>query len=409
MAITAETLESIVKPESGFSHEQMVNLIEQISQEPNSLELTRTLLQKLTDRTSQIISRQLLTMYCKALIEVKDQLDTHFYQNMLKTSLEVLQPRSLSFEDQVTDLKRTLALVYEEKEDWQEAAQVLLSIPMESGQRNHSEDFKLDIYLKITQLQLEYGDSVAAESSLNRAAPLVAGTNKNENKIIYKACHARILDGRRKYLEASQKYHEMSLMESIGECERKVALEKSIHCALLAPAGVHRTRLLATFYKDERSANFSCYSLLEKMFKQRIVTKEEMENFESVLSDHHRAITADGSTLVQRAVIEHNILSVSVLYRTVTFTNLGKILGVSPSKAEKVASKMIEEERMKGEIDQVDEIVRFDQFSDEELWNQQIKSTCNQLNSVVEKISELHPEWFNRIQSGISEEMKVFS
>jgi len=145
------------------------------------------------------------------------------------------------------------------------------------------------------------------------------------------------------------------------------------------------------------------------MFKQRIVTKEEMENFESVLSDHHRAITADGSTLVQRAVIEHNILSVSVLYRTVTFTNLGKILGVSPSKAEKVASKMIEEERMKGEIDQVDEIVRFDQFTDEELWNQQIKSTCNQLNSVVEKISELHPEWFNRIQSGISEEMKVFS
>ena len=126
--------------------------------------------------------------------------------------------------------------------------------------------------------------------------------------------------------------------------------------------------------------------------KQRIVTKEEMENFESVLSDHHRAITADGSTLVQRAVIEHNILSVSVLYRTVTFTNLGKILGVSPSKglgsygiteihfilAEKVASKMIEEERMKGEIDQVDEIVRFDQFTDEELWNQQIKSTCNQ-------------------------------
>ena len=57
-----------------------------------------------------------------------------------------------------------------------------------------------------------------------------------------------------------------------------------------------------------------------------------MENFDNVLSDHHRAITADGSTLVQRAVIEHNILSVSVLYRTVTFNNLGNILGVSPDK-----------------------------------------------------------------------------
>ena len=60
----------------------------------------------------------------------------------------------------------------------------------------------------------------------------------------------------------------MSLMEDIQKDERAAALEKSIHCALLAPAGVQRTRLLATFYKDERSNKFSCYSLLEKMFKE---------------------------------------------------------------------------------------------------------------------------------------------
>lgn len=57
-------------------------------------------------------------------------------------------------------------------------------------------------------------------------------------------------------------------MEDIQKDERAAALEKSIHCALLAPAGVQRTRLLATFYKDERSNKFSCYSLLEKMFKE---------------------------------------------------------------------------------------------------------------------------------------------
>ena len=32
-------------------------------------------------------------------------------------------------------------------------------IPMESGQRNHDDNFKLQIYLKITQLQLEVDDS----------------------------------------------------------------------------------------------------------------------------------------------------------------------------------------------------------------------------------------------------------
>ena len=67
-------------------------------------------------------------------------------------------------------------------------------------------------------------------------------------------------------------------------------------------------------------------------FEQRIVTHEEMENFNSVLGEHHRAKTADGSTLVERAVIEHNILSVSVIYRTVTFENLANILGISAPK-----------------------------------------------------------------------------
>jgi COP9 signalosome complex subunit 4 len=60
----------------------------------------------------------------------------------------------------------------------------------------------------------------------------------------------RILDYRRKYLEAGQKYHEMSLMAEISEVERLQALEKAIHCALLSPAGIQRARLIATFHKE---------------------------------------------------------------------------------------------------------------------------------------------------------------
>ena len=71
---------------------------------------------------------------------------------------------------------------------------------------------------------------------------------------------------------------------------------------------------------------------LFEFFQQNIVTAEEMEKFNSVLSEHHRAVTADGSTLVERAVIEHNLLSASALYRSVTFDNLGNILGISAQK-----------------------------------------------------------------------------
>ena len=154
----------------------------------------------------------------------------------------------------VTQLKQILAGIYQDAEDWSEAAKMLNSIPLDSGQRNYEDDFKLDIYLKITQLQLEAEDSVAAENSLNRATALVTQTKKKDAQIVYKACHARILDYRRKYLEAGQKYHEMSLMTEISEPERLQALEKAIHCALLAPAGVQRARLIATFYKGNGSS-----------------------------------------------------------------------------------------------------------------------------------------------------------
>mgnify|MGYP000183841771 CR=1 FL=1 len=86
----------------------------------------------------------------------------------------------------------------------------------------------------------------------------------------------------------------------------------------------------------------SCFSLLDKVFLQRVISNEEMNKFSSVLMPHHRAITSEGWTLVQRAVIEHNLLAVSALYRSVTFDNLGKILGIPAKKSEKVAARMIQ-------------------------------------------------------------------
>jgi len=391
----ASRFDQLVKVEPIDSNE-LEKLMLKLIEDTNRREHAKTVLSRVTAGTSQITARSQLSAYCKALAAISKssqvlsqaQRDTQL-EHVCEITLEVLQPRSLSFEDQVTEIKKTLAEVYERQEKWQSAAKMLSSIQLESGQRNHDDQFKLDIYLRITQLQLEYDDSVSAEGSLSRAAPLVVQTTNPASRIVYKACHARILDSRRRYIDASQKYHEMSLMEEIDQNERAAALEKSIHCALLAPAGVQRTRLLATFYKDERSASFSCQSILEKMFKQNIVTAEGMEKFNSVLS-------------------EHNLLSASALYRSVTFDNLGNILGISAQKAEKVASKMIEEGRMNGEIDQVDEIIRFEQLGDEAIWNNQIKHTCDQINATVEKISELHPEWYTKIAAQLADQLKQF-
>lgn len=70
-----------------------------------------------------------------------------------------------------------------------------------------------------------------------------------------------------------------------------------------------------------------------------------------------------GSTILDRAVIEHNLLSASKLYNNITFEELGALLEIPAAKAEKIASQMITEARMNGYIDQIDSIVHFESES----------------------------------------------
>lgn len=100
--------------------------------------------------------------------------------------------------------------------------------------------------------------------------------------------------------------------------------------------------------------NYVFYSL------SRIIRRTELQDFEALLQPHQKASTIDGSTILDRAVIEHNLLSASKLYNNITFEELGALLEIKPSKAEKIASQMITESRMNGYIDQIDSIVHFE-------------------------------------------------
>ena len=145
----------------------------------------------------------------------------------------------------------------------------------------------------------------------------------------------------------------MSQDPLLSEEGQGVALDSAHKCAILAEAGPQRQRILATLYKDERSAKAENYLVLEKMYLDRIITKREVETFAKTLQPHQMARLADGSTVLDRAVIEHNVLSASLLYNNVGFDQLAALLELDSSRAEKVAARMIMEERLKGSIDQV--------------------------------------------------------
>lgn len=270
--------------------------------------------------------------------------------------------------------------------------------------------------MKIARLYLEDGDPVQAEAFINRASLLQAETKSEELHVLYKVCYARVLDYRRKFIEAAQRYNELSYRTIVDEGERMNALKNALICTVLASAGQQRSRMLATLFKDERCQHLPAYAILEKMYLDRIIRRSELEEFEALLQLHQKASTLDGSSILDRAVFEHNLLSASKLYNNITFEELGALLEIQPSKAERIASQMITEERLSGYIDQIDGIVHFESklhlicawticiknkfFIAREvlpLWDKQIRSLCYQVNKIIEKIGVAEPAWMTKL------------
>lgn len=156
-------------------------------------------------------------------------------------------------------------------------------------------------------------------------------------------------------------------------------------CAVLAPAGPNRSRVLASLYRDERSPDLPTFNILSKMFLDRILRPAEVKSFEESLRPHQLArisissndrlasavdeddlldpstSTRKGpSTVLDRAVMEHNVLASSKIYNNISFRGLGALLDLAPSAAETMARKMIEQGRLKGSIDQVDRLIWFE-------------------------------------------------
>ena len=73
----------------------------------------------------------------------------------------------------------------------------------------------------------------------------------------------------------------------------------------------------------------------------------QVESFSQGLKSHQKAVTADGTTVLEKAVVEHNLAAASRLYNNIYFAELGQLLGVSAGQAETVACRMIAEERLK--------------------------------------------------------------
>ena len=310
--------------------------------------------------------------------------------------LQALQSRVVSFEEQDAAIRETMADAYQAQEEWIESAKMLQGINLDSSQRQITDKDKVSVFMRICRLYLEEDDTTTAESFLNRAKNLIYKVEDSSLNLQFQLSQARIFDSRRRFLDASSSYHSISFSPVIAEEERIRCLSSAITCAVLAPAGPQRSRALAKLYKDERAPEVPEFGILEKMFLDRLLTPEEVDRFASGLLPHQLAKTGDGTTVLAKAVVEHNLLGASRLYANIGIKELGMLLGCDAEKAEEYASAMLEQRRLNGHVDQIDGIIFFD--------NETIRSDSKSGQAQTVAGGDLR-KWDAKVQ-GITEELE---
>jgi COP9 signalosome complex subunit 4 len=346
---------------------------------------------------------QLITSLSEAPSEVQIQVGTAL--------TELLQSQIASFEEQDAAVRNILADAHEKEEDWTAAAKALQGIHLDTTQRQIPDVDKVQIWIRIVRCFLEDDDTVSAETALNRIknsnAAIPVLQSRPDLQLYYELSQARILDARRDFLNASTAYYTVSNRSSVDEADRLQALSAAIRTAILAPAGPPRSRTLGRLYKDERSAEVLEHGMLESMFLDRLLAPADVETFASHLAAHQVAKTADGSTVLDKAVLEHNLIAASRLYENISTESLARLLGLkdgkddtAAEKAEDYAARMVEQGRLKAQIDQIAGVITFEgvpgmllQGPDRELrrWDAGVQSVVEAVERCATAISETYP------------------
>ena len=367
-------------------------LIDAIFTEKDDKKAHEVLEHVLDDNFATVVCRDIINHFSKSL----SVLPNNSVLDIGNMALEMIQSKLNMLEEEDAFIRKEVAHVYHVKKEFAQSAKVLQKIKLENTTRKVSDFEKAETYVTIAENWFYQDDAVNAEMFLNKATHVILDVEDADLNIRYRYCKAKVFDSKRKFLLASQAYYELSNNEGgkIDEGDLLALLKSSVTCTILSPAGPRKSATLTTLYKDERTRSLDNFDILAKMFNERVISKEDSKKFENTLEEHQQATASGGITVLEKAVLEHNIQVVSNIYQTISFEGLGTFLGISQSDAQKLISEMATEGRITATLDQKDQIIEFKKNEIEKLatWNEQIGTLCNDINSVLTKIIVEYPE-----------------
>jgi COP9 signalosome complex subunit 4 len=305
--------------------------------------------------------------------------------------LDLIASKTLTNEENEYRIRKALAAAYSYMEEPIQAARVLANMHLEQIKDKLGVPTLVEAYVTISDYYLDAMNNADAYSYITKAAQYIDDINDIGIICRYKYCYAQVHDANLKFGQAASLYYELSQKGSVGvpEEETKAFLEKTVICTILAPPGTQRSRLLTMLYKDDRTRITPHYNLLEKMYLERLIKMEEVTNFEEELKPHQKGLTSENYTVLQKAVLEHNILALSKIYTNISFDQLTKLLQITLDKAELLVASMINEGKIKAHISQADRFVYFE--AEKEMiqrFNELISNLCEGINQLIQETSQ---------------------
>jgi len=316
-------------------------------------------------------------------------------------AVDVIREKAEDFADGLMYAVAMLAQAHEGAGDFKKAGFARSSYKFDAYRGcTATNEQKLEWYIETAEDWLECVETGSAAQMLMKAHALVTKTLTPKLKLRFDTIYARVKDSERKFLEASMKYLDIShnVSAGISEADLHQTLEHAVTTAILANAGPNRSRLLRNLYADERTKNLRNYDMLEKMFKEQIVRPQDVQKFEKLLAEHQNASTKNGLTVLQNAIIEHNMFAASKIYNNIKFDELSRLLNITAKQAEDLASNMIEQRRMNGSIDQVQGII---EFAEEDAsgtgtlstWDGAVQDACQMVNAILDNLGKKYPQY----------------
>ena len=336
-------------------------------------------------------------------IDDNDALDT-----FCRYGIEKLKQFPNAFDKADANLKYCLSDLYITEDDYLKAASVLAEIDLDRGSFDNL--YKATINVRIAELFADdtIGDVNKADTFIKKARVHIKNiTNQLEVSLRYRVTQAKIYDLKKEFLHAANEYYRITTDKTakvIEDEDIKGLLSKALTCAVLGAVGPQRSRMLGTLHKDKRTHELEFFNIMSSMYKNFLLRKEDVNSFSTKLLEHQKAIVSgtNNKTILEMAVLEHNMLACSNLYNNITFVQLGNLLNANAREAEKVCRKMIGQNRLSGIIDQVDGILYFGRGSSNGTsnasstlidWDNEIGYICTEMNAINDKIVAKQWNW----------------